>query len=150
MFNLDPSKLLVIVVVMIIVLGPDRLPHFARQFGSAWRFLSEFRQRLESEVRGSFPDLPSTTELANYARSPAALLNRFASSTSVDESTAYNVGAMADLPPIGRGDQAYWTTISSEAARSQDSPRPNCVSGTDAERVWIGPPVPFVGDGNVN
>lgn len=67
MFNLDPSKLLVIAVVMIIVLGPDRLPHFARQVGSVWRSFSEFRQRMESEVRHSLPDLPSTTELANYA-----------------------------------------------------------------------------------
>jgi Sec-independent protein translocase protein TatA len=150
MFNLDPSKLLVIVVVVIIVLGPDRLPYFARQIGSAWRSLSEFRQHMESEVRGSFPDLPSTSELANYARSPAALLNRFASPTSADESAAYNDGAMADLPPIGRDDQAHWTEISSEDAPSQDSPRPSCVSGTDADRVWIGPPVPFVGDPTVN
>ena len=61
MLNLDPSKLLVIAVVIVIVLGPNRLPHFARQVGGAWRSFSEFRQRMESEVRASMPDLPSTT-----------------------------------------------------------------------------------------
>ena len=58
MFNLDPSKLLVIAVVMIIVSGPERLPHFARQVGGAWRAFSEFRQRMESEVRKSCPISP--------------------------------------------------------------------------------------------
>ena len=37
MLNLDPAKLLVIAVVAIILLGPDRLPNLARQVGGAWR-----------------------------------------------------------------------------------------------------------------
>ena len=61
MFNLDPGKLLVIAVVAIILLGPDRLPQVARQVGGAWRSFNEFRHRMESEVRNyharSAPDL---------------------------------------------------------------------------------------------
>src|SRR5580692_6083546 len=75
MLNLDPGKLLVIAVVAIILLGPDKLPQVARQAGAAWRSFSEFRQRMESEVRSSIPDLPSTTDIARLARSPTALLN---------------------------------------------------------------------------
>ena len=112
MFDLDPSKLLVIAVVMIIVLGPERLPHFARQVGGAWRSFSEFRQRMESEVRHSLPDLPSTTELANYARSPSALLDRLSSTRSADDTVTDTLGTMGDLPPIARGDQTHWTTAS--------------------------------------
>ena len=59
MFNLDPGKLLVIGVVAIILLGPDRLPQVARQFGGAWRSFNEFRHRMESEVRNTMPDLPA-------------------------------------------------------------------------------------------
>ncbi len=75
MLNLDPGKLLVIGVVAIILLGPDRLPQVARQLGGAWRSFNEFRHRMESEVRNTMPDLPPTSEIARLARSPSALLN---------------------------------------------------------------------------
>jgi sec-independent protein translocase protein TatB len=75
MFNLDPGKLLVIGVVAILVLGPDKLPVAARRVGATWTSFNEFRQRMESEVRQSIPDLPSTDELVRLARSPAALLS---------------------------------------------------------------------------
>jgi hypothetical protein len=76
MFNLDPAKLLIIAVVAVILLGPDKLPQFARQVGGAWRSLNEFRHRMESDVRDHIPDLPSGAEIAHFARSPTALLNR--------------------------------------------------------------------------
>ena len=84
MLNLDPGKLLVIGVVAIILLGPDRLPQVARQLGGAWRSFNEFRHRMESEVRNTMPDLPSTSEIARLARSPSALLNHL-SNMSPDE-----------------------------------------------------------------
>ncbi len=90
MLNLDPAKLLVIAVVAIILLGPDRLPQLARQVGAAWRSFNEFRHRMESEVRNTMPDLPSTSEIARLARSPSALLNHLSN--------------MADSPPSTNGD----------------------------------------------
>ena len=72
MFNLDPGKLLIIGVVAILVLGPDKLPAAARQVGATWTSFNEFRHRMESEVRQTIPDLPSTDELVRLARSPAA------------------------------------------------------------------------------
>jgi sec-independent protein translocase protein TatB len=88
MFNLDPGKLLVIAVVAIILLGPDKLPQFARQVGGAWRSFNEFRHRMESEVRSSMPDLPPTSEIARLARSPSALLNHLSSMSSDEEKDA--------------------------------------------------------------
>jgi sec-independent protein translocase protein TatB len=84
MFNLDPGKLLVIGVVAIILLGPDRLPQVARQLGGAWRTFNEFRHRMESEVRSTMPDLPPTSEIARLARSPSALLNHLSNMSSDD------------------------------------------------------------------
>jgi Sec-independent protein translocase protein TatA len=142
--NLDPSKLLVIAVVIVIVLGPDRLPHFARQVGGAWRSFSEFRQRMESEVRASMPDLPSTTELANYAPSPSALLDHLSSTTSTDDVAADSLGAMGDLPPIAQGEQAHWSTNSSADSTTVGE------AGPDAEKVWLETRTPFVGDATLN
>jgi sec-independent protein translocase protein TatB len=97
MLNLDPAKLLVIAVVAIILLGPDRLPQVARQIGAAWRSFNEFRHRMESEVRSSMPDLPPTSEIARLARSPSALLNHL-STMSEDEADGKD-GAPADGAP---------------------------------------------------
>src|SRR6201996_879791 len=85
MLNLDPGKLLVIGVVAIILLGPDRLPQVARQLGGAWRSFNEFRHRMESEVRNTMPDLPPTSEIARLARSPSALLNHLSNMSSDEE-----------------------------------------------------------------
>lgn len=151
MLNLDPSKLLVIAVVIIIVSGPERLPHFARQVAGAWRSFSEFRHRMESEVRNSLPELPTTTELADYARSPSALLNRLSSMTPADGDAADSLRAMGDLPLIAGGDQAHWAGISSQhPTTSDDNPRPGGAPATDAERVWLETQAPFVGDVTLN
>ena len=47
MLNLDPAKLLVIAVVAVVLLGPDKLPQVARQIGSAWRALGVAQPSLE-------------------------------------------------------------------------------------------------------
>jgi sec-independent protein translocase protein TatB len=88
MFNLDPGKLIVIAVVAIILLGPDKLPQFARQVGGAWRTFNDFRHRMESEVRSTMPDLPPTSEIARLARSPSALLSHLSNLPSEDDEAA--------------------------------------------------------------
>jgi sec-independent protein translocase protein TatB len=57
MGGLDPVKILIVLVLAVIVLGPERLPKVARQVGSAWRELTKLRERLEAEVRSAMPDL---------------------------------------------------------------------------------------------
>jgi mttA/Hcf106 family len=75
---LSPAKLLVILVVALFVLGPDKLPRVARQIGSLWSDFRKLRERLESDVRGSFPDLPSTDSISRAVHSPLAFLDSLA------------------------------------------------------------------------
>lgn len=75
---LSPAKLLVIVVIALVVLGPDKLPTVAKQIGGLWRDFAKFRAKLESEVRESFPDLPSTDTITRAVRSPLAFLDNLA------------------------------------------------------------------------
>ncbi|NBV26887.1 MAG: twin-arginine translocase TatA/TatE family subunit, partial [Actinobacteria bacterium] len=42
---------MIIVAVILIFLGPDKLPQAARQIGEGWRSLKKFQQRVETEVR---------------------------------------------------------------------------------------------------
>jgi sec-independent protein translocase protein TatB len=76
--NLDPAKVLVVLVVALVVLGPDKLPRAARQLGAAWNQLRRWRSRLEEEVRGTFPDLPPASTIGEAVRSPLRFLDRLA------------------------------------------------------------------------
>ncbi len=78
MLSLSPAKLLVILVVALIVLGPEKLPGVARQMGAVWGELRRLRTRLEQEVRQALPDLPPSHELAQAVRSPLSYLDRLA------------------------------------------------------------------------
>ena len=75
---LSPAKLLVILVVALIVLGPEKLPQLARQLGALWGDFRAFRDRLESQVRDTFPDLPSTDRITQAVRSPITFLDGLA------------------------------------------------------------------------
>jgi len=78
MLSISPAKILVILVVALLVLGPDKLPGVARQIGAAWHDLRKLRTRLETEVRGAFPDLPSPQQVAQAVRSPLSYLDGLA------------------------------------------------------------------------
>lgn len=100
---LSPAKLLVILVVALIVLGPDKLPKMARQIGGLWGDFRKFRERLETEVRGTFPDLPSTETITQAVRSPLAFLDNLAESHTAENGTTSSVDTGAD-PPGALGD----------------------------------------------
>ncbi|HUD68834.1 MAG TPA: twin-arginine translocase TatA/TatE family subunit [Acidimicrobiales bacterium] len=88
MLGLSPVRLLIIVVVALVVLGPDKLPQYARQAGTAWKSLKGIQQRVEDELREVVPDLPRTSDLARYARSPVSLLNQLADRVTAEERAA--------------------------------------------------------------
>jgi sec-independent protein translocase protein TatB len=146
MFNLDPGKLLVIAVVAIILLGPDRLPQVARQIGGAWRTFNEFRHRMESEVRSTMPDLPPTSEIARLARSPSALLNHLSTLSSDDDEEEPD-GSFQ--PPVGTNGNAApdmnGATAGKAYAGSTDMGVPDAATGVSSEPAppphWV-PPAP--------
>jgi Sec-independent protein translocase protein TatA len=134
MFNLDPGKLLVIAVVAIILLGPDRLPQVARQVGGAWRSFNEFRHRMESEVRSTMPDLPPTSEIARLARSPSALLNHLSNMSPEDEAESTDekvagTGDAVDNHAAGPGIDPSEDPVEDEAPDGSFSP-PSSGNGT--------------------
>ena len=85
---LSPAKLLVVLLVAIVVLGPDKLPKVARQVGSLWGDFRRLRQRLETDVRGNFPDLPSTDKITQAVRSPISFLDSLADTHAADNEAA--------------------------------------------------------------
>src|SRR5665213_4496632 len=82
---LSPVKIMVIVAVVLLLLGPDKLPEVAHRLGSSWRALKRLQERVESEVRDVIPDLPSTGDLARIVRSPINLLNQLSEQVEAKE-----------------------------------------------------------------
>jgi sec-independent protein translocase protein TatB len=143
--NLDPAKLLVIAVVAVILLGPDKLPQVARQVGAAWHAFGEFRHKMESEVRSSIPDLPSSADIARLARSPSALLDHLskmdggtdpAGSTGVPAGSAAVPTGSAAAPAASPSANGA-TSVTSEDTVRDESP----LTGVPAAAPDTVPPV---------
>jgi Sec-independent protein translocase protein TatA len=100
-----PEKILVVLVLALILLGPDKLPAMARQLGAAWKALRDFQTKVETEVRNTVPDLPSTADIARYARSPVSLLNTLA-----------ELGSEDPVPDPGAPDAAPHAAAEADAA----------------------------------
>ncbi len=63
MFNVGPEKLMVVLLIALVVLGPDKLPNAARQIG---KYLNEFRrisQGFQQELRSAM-DVTDTSAAA--------------------------------------------------------------------------------------
>jgi Sec-independent protein translocase protein TatA len=89
-------KIFIIVAVVAMLLRPDKLPEVAHKLGSTWQSLRRFQQRVEDEVRGSLPDLPSTGEIARMARNPVTVLNQLAERAAHATATADRPEAQPD------------------------------------------------------
>jgi sec-independent protein translocase protein TatB len=135
MVLLSPPKLLVILVIALIVLGPDKLPSVARRIGAAWSDFTRWRAQLESEVRATFPDLPSTTEVARAVRSPMSLLDRLADEHGttapiepVREASEGGADAPSPAPPSSASRARTGERQTEPASRTEESPRPDVSS----------------------
>ena len=73
MGGLDPAKIFLILVIALIVVGPERLPGVARQLGGMWRELNRMRDKFEQEVRAAVPDL----DLPNIPTSPSRAITGY-------------------------------------------------------------------------
>ncbi|MFC0081758.1 twin-arginine translocase TatA/TatE family subunit [Aciditerrimonas ferrireducens] len=118
--ELDPAKILLVLVVALIVLGPDKLPKAARQMGAAWGQLRQWRARLEEEVRGAVPNLPSTATITDAVRSPLSFLDRLADEHGTGTAPAGAAGAATIDPPVpgvgATGSGTGWATPGSPSA----------------------------------
>lgn len=132
-FDLSPIKILLIVAVILLVLGPDKLPQAAHQIGSAWKSLQQWRERIEKEIRDVVPDLPSSADIARIARSPVNLLNSLAD--RVDTSDGASAPVADPGPPLVRHD---------------DGPPPEPEPEPDVPPVRTPWSVPSVGDPSLN
>jgi mttA/Hcf106 family len=110
--NLDPAKLLVILVLALIVLGPERLPKAARQLGSAWRTLTNLREQVTEEVRRAIPDvdiphIPGPGAVSGFLNTLTRPPDRPTATGSAPAAPQIPTGERAEVgEPIGLDDPA--------------------------------------------
>jgi Sec-independent protein translocase protein TatA len=112
-FLLSPEKILVVLVVAVIVLGPEKLPEAARRVSSSWHMVRKLQARAEAEARAMFPELPDLNTLGQAARSPLAYLDRLAS-----ESEAPPTPASAESDPEGTAGSSFRSAIGGDRYRA--------------------------------
>ncbi|GEM_PF-1293883 len=98
--SLDPAKLLVILVVALIVLGPERLPKAARQLGAAWRELTRIREQVADEVRQAMPDL----DLPRIPKNPTSAISGFLTDLTKSSNASVDVEAEGAEDATAGGD----------------------------------------------
>ncbi len=101
MFNLDPSKMLIVIAVALIVLGPDKLPVFMRGVGRYWNEFQRIRGRLQTEMNGAISQIsevvgPLSTAIdlgASQLKGPLGFAASFLgpTSTEITSSTSQTV-----------------------------------------------------------
>lgn len=140
MLSLSPAKILVVLVIALLVLGPDKLPDLARQLGGMWGDLRRWRTRVESEVRSTFPDLPPTHEVVQAVRSPLSFLDRLADhherATSAEEvapPTGSGTGG-SDPPSVARTNGGGQGTPAQRAPSNETAALPASASGASGAR----------------
>jgi Sec-independent protein translocase protein TatA len=122
--SLDPAKLLVILVVALIVVGPERLPRLARQLGAAWHELTKVREQVREEVRAALPSdalagIPSPSQavadLVTGLRGEGWAIEAPAPSTSEEDDPPAASGSADDADDFaaegsdgGRADPGTW------------------------------------------
>ncbi|MDA8071063.1 MAG: twin-arginine translocase TatA/TatE family subunit [Actinomycetota bacterium] len=143
MLSLDPAKLLVVLLVALVVLGPDKLPRAARQAGAAWSQLRQWRTRLEEEVRGSFPDLPSTDVITQAVRSPLSFLDHLADGHVADGHVAGEDAAAGTAPTtagaLGVAGSTEPLSSAGREAGSTDQPAGDVAGAGAGETPWAQP-----------
>jgi sec-independent protein translocase protein TatA len=92
--SFGPAKILIVLMVALIVLGPEKLPQMTRQVGKAWGDFRRFREHLEDEVRGALGE-----DLVQPYTAPWDVVGSEASTTSGVDGTTPDGAAQEGATP---------------------------------------------------
>ena len=106
MFNIGPQELLIVLVLALIVVGPQRLPELSRQIGKGLREFRKVQDDVKGMVKFDLDDEPArpTPRAASPTAPRPAGPHRTARPAPVQGApTANGAGASADAPAPGSG-----------------------------------------------
>jgi sec-independent protein translocase protein TatA len=72
--SLGPAEILVVLVVALLVFGPDKMPDIARQVGKGFREFRRVQQHLKSELRDVVSEFDSRSSTPSVHPDPVPML----------------------------------------------------------------------------
>ena len=118
MFNIGPLELIVILLVALIVVGPNKLPELGRQIGKGLREFRKAQDEIRDTLRFDLDDPEPTSHTSRRAEEPSE-------PPTVPSGSSTGDGQLAG-PPASEG-----TQTSSEPEGSYDEPAVDEQSVTD-------------------
>ena len=73
-FGVGPAELALIMVIVLVVFGPDQLPEIAKKLGHATRDIRRTINDMGGEVNESLKPFQELKEIANTVKNPTSLL----------------------------------------------------------------------------
>ena len=116
MFGINGGEVLILLVVLLLVVGPERLPRYAEQLGGWVRqarvFLREAKARVDEELGDEVKDV-DWAALDPRQYDPRRI---------VREALLEDVGPAAAAPAVGKGVRTYTSRGSAESAGPRATP----------------------------
>ena len=131
MFNLQGSEIIVILVLALVVLGPEKLPSAIRQFTKTYAELRKMGNGFQSELKDALEEpMREMRETANIVRDAADPTKIMAEAEA--EQRLEHTRVMEDASPVADAPPA--TDWADGTVRSSDSRRPRPGSCPPLER----------------
>jgi sec-independent protein translocase protein TatB len=100
-FNLQGSEIIVILLIALVVLGPERLPDAIRRFMQTYNELKKMGSGFQSEIKTAFEEpLKEMRETAAVVRD-AADPNKFLAEAEAEQRLRHDAAALGEASPIG-------------------------------------------------
>jgi sec-independent protein translocase protein TatB len=99
-FNLQGSEIIVILLIALVVLGPERLPDAVRRFMQTYNELKKMGAGFQSEIKTAFEEpLREMRETATVVRD-AADPNKFMAEAEAEQRLRADAATVADATPV--------------------------------------------------
>jgi sec-independent protein translocase protein TatA len=122
--SLGPAEILVVLVIALLVFGPNKMPDIARQVGKGFREFRRVQQHLKSELRDVVSEFDSPTD-ATVAQQPAPMLPPKDDAPTPDAPAAPEAPAAPTTPATPAADAP---SSSPNGASSIPTPEPDAPS----------------------
>ena len=100
MFNLQGSEIIVILLIALVVLGPERLPDAVRRFMQTYNELKKMGAGFQSEIKTAFEEpLKEMRETATVVRD-AADPNKLMAEAEAEQRLRADAANVADATPV--------------------------------------------------
>lgn len=124
MLNIGPAELMVILVIALLVLGPNKLPDAARQVGRAVGELRRLSSGFQAEMRDALKEPVDTTSASGPATSAPEAGGALAAPRAPAGEPAAGEGGVTLTATTGNGASAAGAT-EGEQRRAEPEPQPD-------------------------